>query len=262
MRQIFTVISVYSNDYKEYHHAKRLNKFRRFVYINGTEFTTNNLRLVRPYSILSAGDIQEDPAYWGNLYDSYLAPSADFPDDAYNVGRAMVPMPGWQVWNCPDAKYMDTVWPDAADAATQFSPDHFWQTYGFNGMDGHTRYAGTAANGATPYARAWFRRNGVVARTGQIDMPSKLIMFQDGAEHMMECDNDSLVELTQYDRDNRAGWFREYFRHNNGCQVMYGDGHMIPVGGPQRVSDEQVYKRPELEPLYSGVYPPGGTTFP
>ncbi|MBY0261355.1 MAG: DUF1559 domain-containing protein, partial [Phycisphaerales bacterium] len=207
MKQIHLAISMYADDSKEFHHAKRLNRFRRFTYINGNpnDFRPTNLRLVRPFSLLQATDIAADKAYWGNLYDPYLTSQAPWGDDMYNPGGLLAfPLPGWEVFNCPDAKYMDTVWGsagpnetdvDGSDSDTKFNPDHKFATYAFNGMTGPVRYQGNA--GGTPViARAWFRSGGKVARMSQIDIPSRLIMFQDGAEHMMEGDDDSLIELS------------------------------------------------------------------
>lgn len=273
MKQIHLAITMYAEENKDFHHAKRLNRFRRFTYISGNDFTPNNIRLVRPYSLLVGNDVAEDRAYWGNLYDAYLDPNTILSDDLYTTGRvAIIPMVAWQVFNCPDAKYMDTDWgggrddgnpadnaSNASDANTQFSPDHKWQTYAFNGMT-RTRYAGSGS-ASQVFARAWFRSPGnKVAKMGQIENPSRLIMFQDGAEHMMEGDDDALTDLSQYDT-TRPGWWQEYYRHKNGCQVMWGDGHMTPIQGREKRSDGVRLVRPELEPFYSGVYPPGGTTF-
>lgn len=248
-RQIYTAMMTYTNDYKEYHHAKRQNYGLRFRKINGNApLEPNNVRWVRAYEWPPSADGPEtDFAYWGVLYDPYLDPSLVTFDEWYTVGRAPIPpVAAWQVWRCPDARLMDP-YPSASlgpnstagfNYNTQFNPDHQYQTYAFNGV---TRdLTGRLAS-------AWFRRTSIpgtqnqattAARISQIALPDRLIAFQDGFEHMLDANGDTLNDLTQYNQFDSTGfgeitafdkWKKEYFRHNSGCITTWGDGHVKQI---------------------------------
>ncbi len=252
-KQIYTAIATYSNDYKEFHHAKRLNYGLRFRKINGGgPYDATNIRWIRPYEWPPSFDgADTDFAYWGVLYDTYLDPNLNVQEEWYTIGRGPPPpVPAWQVWRCPDAKLMDpypsaNLGPNSTagfNYNTQFDPDHKFQTYAFNGV---TRdLTGRLAS-------AWFRRTPIpgtqafattAARFSQIANPSLLIMFQDGFEHMLDANGDTLNDLSQYDAFDSTGfgeitafdkWKREYFRHNTGCVTTWGDGHVKIIAKPQ-----------------------------
>jgi len=238
-RQIFTAISAYASDFKDYHHAKRLNYGARFRRINnGAPYSSANLRLVRPYipDFTSDGG-PPDEAYWGNIYDPYLDIEID---PAWYTARmpwpsdTAPPFPGWKMWRCPSAKLMDP-YPDG----TNFEPDHFYQTYGFNGIDDRL----DPTTNRPVYT--WWRRRFVPQYGRVISTPTKLvdvfqpsgiIMFQDAFEHMLDANGDTLNDLSQYNPDVDSGdprfrdWQKEYFRHNSGCNALWGDGHMRAMG--------------------------------
>lgn len=274
MHQISTAIMVYATDSKEYHHAARMNYFKRFTLISpNLGITVTNTRLVRPYVITSGDGGGNGDAYWGVLYDTYLDPDLKIPESWYDVGRVpVIPLSSWRVWRCPEAKYMDVDW----DEPNKFDPDHLYQTYGFNGSS-NSNYA----NGKKP--KNWFRRRDVlpgqtpnpelpnvrVSRISEIENTSRMIHFQDAAEHMMDNNGDTLADLTQYDNFSdrhgtaniRSIWFKEYFRHKNGSQTLWADGHMAAISAPEKKAPAG-YRRPNFEPFYTGVYPDGGTVLP
>lgn len=273
MKQVHVAIMVYTNDYKEYHHAKRQNGWQRWTPINGgliregVKPDATNCRLVRPWRNTGIDGGLPDDAYWGNLYDPYLAPDFSFYDAYYDVGRVSVfPLPGWDVWRCPDAKYMDTDgWVDQGGSPRNFffNPDHMYQTYGFNGVN--LFYNPVVQGGTELPIDNWFKRVSTTVnaqssqawapkRIGDITLPSQLIMFQDAGEHMLDNNGDTLVELDQYDAI-RPEWFKEYFRHKNGCQTLWGDGHMAAIRAPEKQVAGQPYRRIEFEAFYTGVYP-------
>lgn len=233
-RQIYLGIVAYANDYKDHHHEQRLNFGARFIRINPSAgFDPNNLRLLRP----------TDPqAYWGAIYDPYFNVAVD---EGMYAGRMPGPLlGGWEAWRCPDAKTMDP-YPDG----TVFDPEHLHQTYGFNGVDDRTEPGNPRPVGV------WFKK---VRRGNQwtsmpqtftsVQLPAKVIFFQDAFEHMLDANGDTLNDLTQYDSENGtpfAEWNREYFRHYGGCNTIWGDGHAEVVSKPQWN---------ESLPWYSGIY--------
>ena len=252
-RTIYSAFFAYSTDFKEYHHAKRLNYGARFLRIsNGGPYESSNLRLVRPYvpNFTSDGG-PDDVAYWGSIYDPYLGVEVD---PAWYTGRmpwtsmTNPPFAGWKMWRCPSAKLMDP-YPDG----TNFEPDHLYQCYGFNGVDDRVDPA------TRKPVVSWWRRQFVPAygrvvstptKVVDILQPSALILFQDAFEHMLDANGDTLNDRTQYNPDVDQGdmrfrdWQKEYFRHNAGCNTMWGDGHVRAIGKAE-------YN--EALPMYTGL---------
>jgi prepilin-type N-terminal cleavage/methylation domain-containing protein/prepilin-type processing-associated H-X9-DG protein len=238
-KQIFSAISAYITDYKDYHHAKRLNYGARFLKINSSgPWESTNMRMVRPYVPNFTSDgADTDYAYWGSIYDPYFDITID--QSWYTarmpwVSQTNPPFPGWKMWRCPTAKTMDP-YPEP----TQFDPDHLYQTYGFNGVDDRVDPA------TNKPVMAWWRRvyspeyRRVISKPtklGDIIQPSALIMFQDAFEHMLDANGDTLNDLSQYNPEIDSGdprfrdWQKEYFRHNLGCNTMWGDGHARSIG--------------------------------
>jgi prepilin-type N-terminal cleavage/methylation domain-containing protein/prepilin-type processing-associated H-X9-DG protein len=254
-RTIYTAIFGYTADNKEFHHVKRLNYGLRFERINsGGAYESNNLRMVRPYqNDFTSDGGPPDLAYWGNIYDPYF----DISIDPQWYGARMPwtsdnkpPFLGWQVWRCPSAKLMDP-YPDG----TLFNPDHYYQTYGFNGVDDRID-PGTGKPVRTWWRRERVSRGGVTriypvpTRISDITQPSALIMFQDAFEHMLDANGDTLNDLSQYNPDVDGGdprfkdWQKEYFRHNAGCNTQWGDGHVRAIGKAENN---------EALPMYTGL---------
>ncbi|QOJ01514.1 MAG: DUF1559 domain-containing protein [Phycisphaeraceae bacterium] len=237
-KQIYLAIFQYGSDYKDYHHAKRLNYGARFLRINnGGPYESTNLRMVRPYGPQAAGDgVDNDYAYWGQVYNPYFGVE---PDEAWYTARmpwlsdTAPPFPGWKAWKCPSAKLMDPY-----PTGTNWEPDHFYQTYGFNGVrasePGSTRPL--MLWWRTVFSRVVGRNIDVPTRLSDVQNPSSLIMFQDAFEHMLDANGDTLNDLSQYNPDVDQGdprfakWQKEYFRHNSGCNTAWGDGHVRAIG--------------------------------
>jgi prepilin-type N-terminal cleavage/methylation domain-containing protein/prepilin-type processing-associated H-X9-DG protein len=238
MKQIYTAIFSYSLDFKDYHHAKRLNYGARFLRINPNgPYESSNLRLVRPYipNFTSDGG-PDDVAYWGAIYDPYFDISIEptwYTARMPWTGNNSPPFGLWKLWRCPSAKLMDP-YPDG----TTFNPDHFYQTYGFNGVDDR-RDPQTGKPANTWWVRRFDPRFGrqisQPTKVTDIFNPSGLIMFQDAFEHMLDANGDTLNDLTQYNGDANRGdfrfqaWNREYFRHGQGCNTVWGDGHVRTI---------------------------------
>jgi len=232
--QIFKAFIGYANDSKEYHHAKRQNWGARVVKINPSgPVDPLNLRAVRPY-ILAAE--QQDYAYWGVIYDPYLG--IEIQPEWYQ-GRAPMPVGGWQVWSCPDAKAMDPY------PGSPFNPMNLYQTYGFNGVVP-----------SSPKTQTWWKSSQGSfggyrpSRISDVAAPADLIVFQDAFEHMLDANGDTLNDLSQYNQESRDGeaefvdWHREYFRHGQGCVTTWGDGHTRIIGTAEN--------NPSL-PWYTGI---------
>ena len=257
-RTIFSAIFAYTRDYKDYHHAYRENYGARFLRINaGAPFASNNLRLVPPYRPPATGDgTNGDVAYWGVLYDAYLGIDVD---PAWYTARMpwisenAPPFAGWKAWRCPSAQLMDP-YPYAGDSSLVtenlvFAPFQYYNTYGFNGFVNHSNASGQPSF-------SWFKRKPGNTAGGSIEdptrtvpsrftdvlQPSGTVIFQDAFEHMLDGNGDTLNDLNQYDNiqsqlpSEEADkpiynfWKREYFRHNSGCNVAWGDGHVKGVG--------------------------------
>jgi len=244
-REIFAAIGAYAQDNKDQHHAKRQNYGARFLRINGNgAYESGNLRILRPYVIdFSSDGPTRDYAYWGSLYDTYFNISID---PAWYTARmpwpsdTAPPFAGWKVWRCPSARGMDPYpYSDAVSGGTKFDPDHLYQTYGFNGVDDR-RDPSTNRPAMTwwrqTYAPEYRRMISKPTRMTDIAQPFALIMFQDAFEHMIDSNGDTLNNLDQYNpNDDRnepefKNWKKEYFRHNTGCNTMWGDGHARSIG--------------------------------
>lgn len=244
-RSIFMAINAYAADFKDLHHAKRLNYGARFLRINPNgAYEPANLRILRPYTPdFSSDGPSRDFAYWGAVYDPYFEITID---PSWYTARMPwpsdnnPPFPGWKFWRCPSAKAMDP-YPYDGDVAggTHFAPDHYYQTYGFNGVDDRND-PNTNKPAWTWWRRKFDGRYGRVISTptklADIPHPWSLIMFQDAFEHMLDANGDTLNDLDQYNTNDERGepefrnWKREYFRHNAGCNSMWGDGHVKSVG--------------------------------
>jgi|GEM_PF-852055 len=252
-KQIHAAIFQYTLDFKDYHHAKRLNWGLRFERISaGGPYESTNLRLLRPYSPNFTSDgADTDRAYWGAIYDPYFNITID---PAWYTARmpwpsmTSPPFAGWKMWRCPSAQLMDP-FPDG----TTFNPDHLYQSYGFNGVDDRLD------PGTGKIAMTWWRKvrsgqyNRVLStptKTADITQPSALILFQDAFEHMLDANGDTLNDLTQYNPELDAAdprfkeWQKEYFRHNTGCNTAWGDGHVRSVGKAENNT---------ALPLYTGL---------
>ncbi|MDX2146404.1 MAG: prepilin-type N-terminal cleavage/methylation domain-containing protein [Planctomycetota bacterium] len=262
LKSIYQAFWGYANDYKEQHHAKRLNGAARFHRINrNAAYQPSNLRMIRPWMNDFTNDGRNvEYAYWANIYDLYfdiqIDPTWYVAGMPWN-GSAAPPFAHWKLWRCPSAKTMDPyIYSEsesgARDSTTRFDPDNLWQTYGFNGV--MRKYVNSDRS-----VRLWFRKefvrqyNGWVAvptRLSDIYQPSLMIAFQDAFEHMLDANGDTINDLDQYNSlegsDPRfVGWRRETFRHAGAGNTMWGDGHVKNISQGASNSNAAL-------PLYAG----------
>ena len=243
-KQIMVALMGYTNDNKEFHHADRQNHGIRFRPLpRGSGYY-----LMPPHEEWDPR-ITGSEGYWGIIYDPYLGEEP--PIEAYSrlSGGGMADLPaykGWEVFSCPEAQKMDP-YPEIDGVLDQFDPFHRYSTYGFNGVwDGKE-------NGNSLFipkrGAAWAYDS---ARPNPIDrilFPSRMIVFQDAFEHMLDGNGDTLNDLSQYgvgdvgDIDFRA-WQREYFRHPGGCNTAWLDGHCADFDSA--IEDESL-------PFYTGA---------
>ena len=101
-KQIFSAISAYITDFKDYHHGKRLNYGARFLRINQSgPYEPQNLRMLRPYiNDFTSDGGPPDLAYWGVVYDKYLDIEVDplwYTARMPWVSDDNPPFPGWKM---------------------------------------------------------------------------------------------------------------------------------------------------------------------
>ena len=216
MRSIMTAFTSYSMDSNEYHHGSRQNYGIRYQSLRSGSV------LLPFYETYKPGFSGGEFSYWGSIYTTYLGGEvrdSDFvPAAAGGTFSDLAPLPGWEQFRCPEARAMRP-----HPEGTTFDPDHLYSTYGFNGVrrEGKvTLFKPGGLDDAKPY------------RITQVSQPSKMIVFQDAFEQMLEADGDTLNDLSQW--DSSAGpafkdWKREYLRHPGGCNTCWLDGHVTAI---------------------------------
>ncbi|MFI4917538.1 MAG: prepilin-type N-terminal cleavage/methylation domain-containing protein [Phycisphaerales bacterium JB060] len=237
MRQIMTAWTSYTLDHNEYHHGSRQNYGTRMEERGPRGSQTNTLLpYYEDYKGLSGGL----GAYWGGLFDSYLG--VEVTDAMFEPGVGIGDrshLSGWDVWKCPSAQEIDRYGITGRGSEGNFD----YATMSFNGV---FRGAKGDSEGAL-----WKRGNYNTARPKritQVQHPSKLIVFQDGYEQMLDGNGDTLNDLYQHG----ATKDKEYFRHGGGCNTCWLDGH---------VADIQVGDMDDTLPWYTDVWDkdlPGG----
>lgn len=212
MRQIMTAWTSYTLDYNEYHHGSRQNYSTR-TEIRGGRGSQVNILLPYYEDYKPDGDGGKG-AYWGGLYDSYLG--ADIKDEMFSppgIGDNAF-LSGWGVWECPSAQLIDAYSITGRQQAGRDSVFRY-ATMCFNGV-----FRGALGNSE---GALWKRGNYNTARpkrVTQVQHPSKLIVFQDGYEQMIDGNGDTLNDLYQHG-DLKD---REYFRHGGSCNTCWLDG--------------------------------------
>ena len=158
-------------------------------------------------------------AYWGVAYDDYI-------NDTF------------EIWQDPKFELMDP-YPFYSGDYDFIYETQKYQTYCINGVTPgsndprwKTGYWGVKVEyiiDRTGQQRA--QKIAVPRPTELIPFPNEVIAFQDGWEHKIDNNGDSLAGLSQYDGDYGGAfknvWRDEYFRHNGEiCQVFFADGHL------------------------------------
>ncbi len=170
---------------------------------------------------------------WGRWYDNITTktPIAASHANAY-WGVAYADAAGRDglrpLFQCPEAKTSDqnTSSSNASLGYTDgpFETGNVHCTYGFNGLD--VSYA--SSQGVLPSP---FFNYAVSARPGRtqkyLKNPSKVIMFQDAFEHLLDGNGDMPWSFTQWNTAQN----REYFRHNMNQvgNIVWADGHIDSV---------------------------------
>ena len=143
-------------------------------------------------------------AYWGVAYAGYI---------------------GWSpsVFQCPSAKAADDQYQGPPNQDGLFDKGFKYVTYGFNGFYGSSNPRAIGLDlavwegkvgGATP------------VRARKIDnysQPSETLVFQDAWETMLDGTSDTPIALGQWAKFPER--LREYYRHGNIGNIMWGDGH-------------------------------------
>ena len=245
-RQIMVAFTAYAADHDEYHHGDRQNYGIRYR----PSPRSDGYYLIPPYESCNPR-ISGSEGYWGAIYDSYLG--VETREDWYKPfgggGLSDVPMfAGWEVFSCPEARRMDP-YPDITGQPDQFEPYHVYSTYGFNGVwDGNPR--GRSLFIPLPGSQSYSLDNAKPNPLHRILFPSRMIVFQDAFEHMLDANGDTLNDLSQYDGDAASGgyafveWQREYFRHPGGCNTAWLDGSVRDIDSV--VEDDSL-------PFYTGL---------
>ena len=221
MKQIATAWTGYALDNNEFHHGSRQNYATRTVRFGRPA----QYRLLPYYEEHMPGVDGGVGAYWGALYDPYLGvqttPSMFMQDGG--IGNTDF-LPGWEVFKCPSVRTVDRYAITGRGAEGEFD----YATYCFNGV-----FRGEMGNSdAALWKRGGFN-NARPKRITEIQQPSKLIVFQDGWEQMIDGNGDTLNDLRQHDgriQDGReVDWKREYFRHGGGCNTCWADGSVRSI---------------------------------
>lgn len=167
---------------------------------------------------------------WGRWYDNITTKSpvsASHANAYWGVAYAdAVGREGLRaMFRCPEALTSDqnTGSSNAALGYTDgpFETGNAYCTYGFNGLD--VPYA--SSQGVLPSP---FFNYTIAGRPGRslkyLKDPSKVIMFQDAFEHLLDGNGDMPWSFTQWGSVQN----REYFRHNmnQAGNIVWGDGHI------------------------------------
>ncbi len=238
MRQIMTAWTGYTLDHKEYHHGSRQNYSSRMEVRGGRGGSRG--RIILPYY-----EGYEDldgglGSYWGGLYDSYLG--VEVQDSMFTppgIGENTF-LSGWDVWHCPSARLIDAHLISGRVIAEVDNPDFRYATMCFNGV-----YRDKDRRGDSEGA-LWKRGGYNTARPKPITQvlhPSKLIVFQDGYEQMIDGNGDTLNELYQHGDEKD----KEYVRHGGSCNTCWLDGSVRGI---------QTAEMEDSLPWYTDVWDP------
>ena len=217
MRQVMTAWTSYTLDFNEYHHGSRQNYSSRMEQRGGRG---SRGKIILPYYENYEGLDGGLGAYWGGLYDSYLGVEInDAMFEPPGIGDRNF-LSGWDVWNCPSARLIDAYLISGRSVAEDDNPDFRYATYCFNGV---FRDGGSGSDAALWKAGGY--NNARPKRVTEVTQPSKLIVFKDGYEQMIDGNGDTLDDLYQHGDEKD----REYFRHGHSCNACFADGSVRDI---------------------------------
>jgi prepilin-type N-terminal cleavage/methylation domain-containing protein/prepilin-type processing-associated H-X9-DG protein len=223
-RQLGVALLQYTLDNKDNWHGVWDNNALRFRRLLGDRYY-----LIKPFVDSPSGGLASTDAYWAALYDANLG--IELTDDMFQPMSGIGATPyvaGWDVTRCPEAQY--TLPAFRNNGILPHDPYTVYSSYCFNGVT--PSFDGVPMT-ATP---TFFTRRGstrVPRPLSAIQLPSSIILFNDGSEVMMDGNGDTLVQLDQWTEevppDESEQWIREYFRHPNSCNVAWTDGHVSAI---------------------------------
>lgn len=231
MRQIMTAWTAYTLDYNEYHHGSRQNYSTRMEERGGRGSQINFLLpYYEDYETPGASSDLGKYGYWGALYDEYLGVEVEESmfDQSVGIGNRSQ-LAGWDVWACPSAKLIDRYGITGRGAEGNFD----YATFCFNGV-----FRGGPGTDAALWKAGGYN-DPRPKRVTEVNNPSKLLVFMDGYEQMIDGNGDTLNDLYQHGPEKDA----EYFRHGHSCNACWLDGH---------VSDIPKEDLPNTLPWYTG----------
>lgn len=239
MKQVMVAWTAYTLDFNEYHHGSRQNYSSRMEELGGRGSRGNVvLPYYEDYNPRFSGGLG---AYWGGLYDSYLG--AEVTEDMFTppgIG-ANTFLAGWDVWRCPSARITDAYLISGRTVGEVDNPYFRYATYCFNGVFRDETQRGNSD------AALW-KKGGYNSarpkRVTQVQHPSKLIVFQDGYEQMLDGNGDTLNDLYQHGDEKD----KEYVRHGGSCNTCWLDGSVRGI---------QTHEMEDCLPWYTDVWDPG-----
>jgi prepilin-type N-terminal cleavage/methylation domain-containing protein/prepilin-type processing-associated H-X9-DG protein len=199
MKQIHLGYTLYQQDFDDRGHPHR--NWMRWIRDGGN------------FSAPSPGDIDliepDHPnAYWGVAYFKY-------------VGGTKA------VFRCPEARSADDQYGGPPNQDGLFKNGHVFITYGFNGFHETTDRRAFGKDIAL-FEGTIGQSPGNARRATSLGYPSDTILFQDAWETMLDGDEDTPLNLSQWE-----AWperLDEYYRHGGGRgNIVWADGHASEV---------------------------------
>jgi len=236
MKQIMTAWTAYTLDYNEYHHGSRQNYSSRMEVRGGR--SSRGRVLLSYYEDYSPDFDGGLGAYWGGLYDSYLG--VEVQDSMFTppgIGENTF-LSGWDVWSCPSARLIDAYLISGRSVGEVDNPDFKYATMCFNGV-----FRGGFGSSEGAFWKRGSYNTARPKRITEIQHPSKIIVFKDGYEQMIDGNGDTLNDLYQHGEEKD----REYFRHGHSCNACFLDGSV------RDIPKEQM---PDTLPWYTDVWDP------
>ncbi len=246
MRSLGLSTSMYRNDYNEAY-GPRTNY--------GVRVNASTGAKVSPWGPTGF----TDQVYWGFYNEAYLGYDEGPTDGATGKVIGAREMPGWSMFRCPDARFVDP------DPVQLFDFELFgqWCTRSLNGDNGgnaiykknETRkvITITSPRGGTYNFETRFRES---RPESQIAFPSALIFAHDGVEAALETDNDGMQAI---DISGGGGFVwrsgqdpgsqkargemlsQEIFRHDGTSMTVFTDGHADAINRSEAQVGDNLY---------------------